>query len=251
MKRRNFVLGGAAAALPVGVAHAYIVFDPTNYVQNTISAIKTTLQEILAVKAEIDRLLQLKELIKSTISAGPEALAKMAGLDLQLGDLAKILDIGQKIHGVLGSGKTFGERITALYGAFGGDFKSFVKTQAEQALRGNERARAMFEEAQSIAGSIKDVANIRKQVLQAAGAAVGQTGAIQVNTGMLDVLVGEQQKMNSMMAAVLRDMAEDKGQKSAEAKVSAESGADWFGKYFKRSEAGMVFRRSGSTGAAQ
>jgi P-type conjugative transfer protein TrbJ len=209
--------------LAPAVSNALIVFDPSNFAQNSITAVKQVFQEIKSITAEIHRLQQLKQLIQSNNPMAIGNIAKIAGIDANIKDLNSILSTSQRVYGIVDSNQKWTDKMMGVYAASGQTFESFMKDYGKRAQLGDARAQAMFDQQKAINDNLAAVSQQRQQAIAAANNSKGTVEALQANSAMLDILVSQSQQLNSAMATQLREAANAQAQKNADDKNAADA----------------------------
>ena len=171
-------------------AFAFVVFDPSNWIQNNSSA-------IAAVRNEINTAQGLVQQIKSAIATA-KSVSKLSDLS-NLADIRQAMTLFnslQNIDSQLGStlqrNQALTQDLVSQYGASGMPWNQFIANQ--QKLRADERA-ATLARYDNINSSLADTAAKRSQIVTQLGAVQGQTEALQTLGAALDVIIGQNQQI--------------------------------------------------------
>lgn len=185
-----------------------VVFDPSNFSKNTITAVQQ-------VNAQIDQVKQLQEQIKSN-------MANFAGKDIA--DLKREYD---KVKGVYDSAKDLQNTLLGvrqnfdnLKATFGAgnylDFKSMALAIGERAKAGDAVAKNLYDNSRQAQEQMKDSYERHQKIVNQASNVQGVTEATQATTAAVGVLIQQNNTLLSMMAADQTKKAVDTAQATAE-----------------------------------
>lgn len=177
-------------------SHAqWIVFDPTNYVQNTISAVKGVLTEISTATSAVQNVKQTIELIRSTASL--EGLAQLAGLEDELMLYEDIKNTDGQLKGLIDNTTHMYQDLASQYGASNFSFQEFMNRRTQNDIAG---AQSQLDKYKAVTESIDSVNKRRERLLSRVQNATGQTQATQAVSAQLDILIGMNQQFMSMLS---------------------------------------------------
>lgn len=177
-------------------AHAFVVFDPTNLVQNSTSA-------AAAVKNEINTATILIKQIESTIAlarslASVKNLASLTGLEKELALYQDLKQASMQLASIVDESQRLSTSLQSQYGASSLSFKDF----SDQKSRSNAATdSAMAAQYRTVTASMSEVAQRRRQIVGQLQNSEGQTAALQAVGAAIDVLIGQNQQVISTMSA--------------------------------------------------
>lgn len=211
---------GLAAAFVAASTPAFAqwaVFDPTNWVENSASA-------VAAARTEFNTYQTLKQQIDSTISAARSVnklsdIGSMANIKQAMTLFNSLQNIDSQLASTLQRNQTLTQNLVSQYGASGMPWNEFVANQ--QSIKSAERA-ATLARYDNINASLADTAAKRSQIVTQLGAVQGQTEALQTLGAALDVIIGQnQQIIMALKANSMTDVNSADHQAQADAQVRA------------------------------
>jgi P-type conjugative transfer protein TrbJ len=207
---KHLATGIAFSAACAPAFAQWAVFDPTNWIQNYASATTAVKQEITTAKTLVQETQTAINMAKSV-----KGMADLDGLaqvkeslrmykDLQALDTRLERDFQQSAE--------LTERVTAKYGASDMSWEEYTKSsnQIERQQRDSSAQRY-----RAINASIEQTSRQRQAIVSKLGSVQGQTEAMQTLGAAIDVLIGQNQQIISILAA---------NNKVAETKLDLEAG---------------------------
>jgi hypothetical protein len=193
LKIKKFVCSVSLAAAFVAAstpAFAFIVFDPSNWVQNNSSA-------IAAVRNEINTAQALVQQIRSAIATAKSVsklsdLSNIANIQQAMNLYNSLQNIDSQLGSTLQRNQALTQDLVSQYGASGMPWDQFIANQ--QKIRADERA-ATLARYDNINASLADTAAKRSQIVTQLGSVQGQTEALQTLGAALDVIIGQNQQI--------------------------------------------------------
>lgn len=193
---KHLVAGIALSAATLPAFAQWAVFDPTNFGQNYLTATSSVKNELTTAKSLIQETQTALNMAKSVAGMGNlEDLAKVQQSlqlykDLQSVDTLLERDFTQS--------SALTQRLTAQYGAsdmsWGDYLKSSSQLQQQQLDSSAQRYRA-------INASMEQTASQRQAIVSKLASVQGQTEAMQTLGAAIDVLIGQNQQIISILAA--------------------------------------------------
>lgn len=184
-----------------------IVFDPTNYVQNTIAAVQAVRHEALMVSDALTQARQLYAMYQQLKALG------QGNFDRQLDELTRDIAAAvayraanESVYGALREQGAYAEQVRTLYGASkeAVSWGSWIRREAEMAQRGDARARLLFDQADRIFGEVERT-NERRRALQGQLATTeGTHQAVQTTNQYLDTITAQNGTLQSAIAAQMQ-----------------------------------------------
>lgn len=195
------ILKSVAAALALASASIpaiaqWAVIDPTNLIQNYISAIANIEMEISAAESVFQQ-------TKTAIDTA-KSIKRMVGVE-GISDLNNSLRLYrqlQNIDGQIGSDLKAAteavDRLSAQYGASNQSWGEFTRSRDGVIKGQRENAAKRFA---AINASLEANASQRQSVLSQINTVEGQTQATQALGASLDIIIGQNQQLIGMLAA--------------------------------------------------
>lgn len=226
LSRRFFlVIVGMTLAGSVG---AKIVFDPSNFGQNAVTAAKAVRTEINTATAAIQSVQQTIELIKSTTSI--DGLARLAGLDKELRLYRDLVNTNQQLVSAVDQSRNLYQNLSAQYGASDFSWKAFLDGRARVDVT---YAESLLNQYEAVNRAIESTNSRREAILQQAQTVSGQLGATQTVSAQVDILIGQNQQIMGLLAT---QIANDPAKQKHDAGMKQRLGAREYDDYQRRLE---------------
>lgn len=175
------------------------VFDPTNFVQNYTSAVAAVKQEITAAKQLIQETQSAVNMAKSVKSiANLEGIAQVKEA-LNLYKQLKAVD--SRLENDFQQSADLTERISAKYGASGMSWSDYLNSRSQLDKQQRDTAAQRY---RAINASIEQTSQQRQAIVSKLGSVQGQTEAMQTLGASIDVLIGQNQQIISILASTNR-----------------------------------------------
>jgi P-type conjugative transfer protein TrbJ len=211
MTRPLFKTLFAAGLLAASVqAHAILVFDPSNWTQNYLTAFQTA-------KQLSEQITQTQQQIKLVLDSA--RMSKQLADYNQLGpkiDQYKLLQEAQAANQTymqtLGNADSFVSDVVAHYGASGftGSMTDYLAHQARSAQLGQNSAQALFQAQQNTVAALKAASTRRKEALAKIGPLDGITQVGQAITAQNDNTIEVLQTIAQIQATQANVTAEQR-----------------------------------------
>lgn len=175
------------------------VFDPTNFVQNYTSAVAAVKQEITAAKQliqETQSAINMAKSVKSIVNLEGIAQVKEA---LNLYKQLKAVD--SRLENDFQQSADLTERISAKYGASGMSWSDYLNSRSQLEKQQRDTAAQRY---RAINASLEQTAQQRQAIVSKLGSVQGQTEAMQALGASIDVLIGQNQQIISILASTNR-----------------------------------------------
>ena len=186
MFKKIFLASTLVVALHSTTAAALVVYDPSVHYQTTFASIKATAMEIKTIKANINRLKQLAENLKSNKGMAIADLAQLAGVENSVTRGMDVLRAAQDVNNALrGQGNTL-EKVMSVWGASSRSWTSMSAMIADQAKYKKATAKALDDESTAALNAVNSAIAKRREILAKSGAVEGSTAAVQAATAMLE-----------------------------------------------------------------
>lgn len=198
-KLKHIIVGVAACTMSLHASAIFgsgIVWDPTNWIQNNSQALSGVKTEINTAKTLIQQTQTAINMAKSV-----KGMADMDGLaqvkealkmykDLQALDTRLERDLQQSAE--------LTERVTARYGASDMSWEEYTKSSTQLERQQRESSAQRY---RAINASIEQTSRQRQAIVSKLGSVQGQTEAMQTLGAAIDVLIGQNQQIISILAA--------------------------------------------------
>lgn len=207
-KRLVIAIACCAAVAPAFAQWA--VFDPSNWIQNNTSALNS-------VKTEINTAKGLIQQTQTAIAAARsiKAIADMDGLAQvkeALGLYQELKAVDSRLEQNFKQSADLTERVTSKYGASDMSWQEYMNSTSQIEKQQRDTSAQRYS---AINASIEQTSRQRQAIVSKLGAVQGQTEAMQTLGAAIDVLIGQNQQIISILAA---------NNKVAETKQALETG---------------------------
>lgn len=194
--RKLALLTSIMATVPSAHAFFGVVFDPTNWMQNTASAVAAVKNEVNTYHALIEQANTAMHMARSTSSL--KNLASLAGVQEVAKLYTALRDVDNQLGLTLERNQALTQNTIAQYGASNQSWQQFLS--AKSSIAADER-RATTERFRAVNASLQDTAQRREQIVGQLASVQGQTEAMQALGASLDVLIGQNQQIIMAMQA--------------------------------------------------
>lgn len=208
-----------ALTIPIASHAQWVVVDPTNLIQNTITAVESVINEINQVK-------QLQEMVKGNLSG--LNIPGFSDFVAQARQIAALVDSAQKLKSVIGDAQSSVVNIQSMYGA--GSYRSFSEFAADIARRkavGERVATNVFRAAEEADQEIVAASAAHQKIAASLAGVSGVTEATQATASAVGVLIQQNQSVLSMMSAAAKAQGAAAARKDAEEEAANKSLADY------------------------
>ncbi|MGT2460243.1 hypothetical protein ACU4GI_47025 (plasmid) [Cupriavidus basilensis] len=217
----------AAPIAHAGGAGGGIVFDPTNWIQNTATAVSTVKQEVIAVQ-NAARLAQMLIDGRKMVQLRDLGISDLAQAEQMVSQIGRLNGADDALLQALGKKSDFIGDVTALYGASqSSNFGSFVSGITQRAALGNANAANLINKHEALNQSIQVTQQKRLRIANEIGNVPGATQAIQVATAALDTLIEQNQVQSAAVSAQLASAAKKEAADTARARGADQSASDY------------------------
>jgi type IV secretion system protein TrbJ len=189
------------AAIVLGAASVpalaqWAVFDPTNWIQNYLSATTSVKQEITTAKTLIQETQTAINMAKSV--KGMADLEGLAQAKQALTLYKELQDLDSRLERDFQRSSELTERVTAKYGASDMSWEEYMTSS--NALERQQRD-SSAQRYRAINASMEQTSRQRQAIVSKLGSVQGQTEAMQTLGAAIDVLIGQNQQIISILAA--------------------------------------------------
>lgn len=217
--KKMFSAAALAAALGLSVvpstANAWIVFDPTNWIENAITAADSLLTEWNTYEDLVQNTQQTMTMIQSLSSM--QGIANVAGLSDEYALYTQLAQTASDLYSTVQSAQNLYTDLQAQYGASNFTWQNFLNNRNSVS---GARVSSMLGQFQNVQQEIQRV-SARRQVLlqkaQDAGANQSMMQITQVTSAQLDMISGQLQQVASTLSNKMADdAAQEKDQIQAD-----------------------------------
>jgi P-type conjugative transfer protein TrbJ len=203
--------GALALTLPAQPAGAIVVFDPSNYAQNVLTAARA-LQQINNQITALER--QAQSLINQAKNLASLPFSSLQATQAQI----------QRTQQLLGQAQRLAYDVEQIDQVYKTQYRGGAVSASDQALIGNAQARwansvAAFEDALKVqAGAVGNIDGARTQMSQLVGASQSASGALQAAQAGNQMLALQSQQLadlTALLAAQGRAQSLDAAQRAA------------------------------------
>lgn len=198
-KIKHIILGIAACTMSLHASAIFgsgVVWDPTNWIQNNSTALASVKTEISTGKALIQQTQSAIAMARSV-----KGIADMDGL-AQVKEALKLYTelqlVDRRLENDLQQSAELTERVTAKYGASDMSWEEYMKSSSQLEKQQRESSAQRY---RAINASIDQTSRQRQAIVSKLGSVQGQTEAMQTLGAAIDVLIGQNQQIISILAA--------------------------------------------------
>ena len=193
---KHLVVGVALAVSGMPAFAQWAVFDPTNFVQNYSQALSGIKNEINTAKTLIQETQTAVNMAKSV-----KGLEDMDGL-AQAKEALKLYKDLKAVDSLLEKdfqqSAELTERVASKYGASDMSWNEYLNNRSELEKQQRETSAQRY---RAINASIEHTSQQRQAIVGKLGAVQGQTEAMQTLGAAIDVLIGQNQQIISILAS--------------------------------------------------
>lgn len=212
----------AALLTSLGLASALTVFDPSNFSKNVVTASNSIRTEINTATSAIQSVRHTIELVKSTASL--DGIARLAGLQEELGLYRSLVDTNRELLGAVDQSRNLYQNLSAQYGASNFSWKAFLDGRATGNL---QQAQILLNKYESVNRAIASTNGRRENLLQAVQNATGETAATQGLSAQIDILIGQNQQVMSLLATQVAQSGMEKKENATKAQHESNEYQDY------------------------
>jgi P-type conjugative transfer protein TrbJ len=228
---RRFFLTSIAASLGTcymaPASAQFVVFDPANFVQTTITAIKQVAAYALQIK-------QWEEIIKSNMAKLAD-LEGILSMEMAGGIASSLLGYTTQLEDTLKDGLQVADTLKSWYGASKKSPEEFMKSLAKQKASGDQRVSTLLDHFQATGAAIQESHTSLQKIGNNLSKINGPTEGLQAVAASIGILVKQQSSIMSFMQLEILDKAQDQAKKNQ----SIEGHEVWEANYKKRMDAAI------------
>lgn len=220
-KSRQIILGISMLIISFSASAQFggVVYDPSNWLQNNSSALSNVKNEINTAKALIQQTQTALNMAKSI--KGVTDMAGLAQITESLAQYRQLQSVDNRLQLDFQQSAALTDSMTAGYGASNMSWTDYMASRRNLEQQQRETSAQRYS---AINASIEQTSRQRQAIVSKLGSVGGQTEAMQTLGASIDVLIGQNQQIISILAANGRvaemkqaDTETDKTKRDAEA----------------------------------
>jgi hypothetical protein len=193
----------AAVLLTAGLAARAqeVVFDPTNFAQNLITAAKAVAGEVYQDTNIVYQYKMMANQLLQATNLNPGAMS--AQMNLINGDISATnayVNNSQALYGNLNNASAWIGQVQSMASASGKTPQQWLNDENTLAQNGNTAALNLFQQGSSIAQQTQTLASRRQQLQQQLNASQTQQQTASLTTHYLDILASQNSSLMSLAA---------------------------------------------------
>jgi hypothetical protein len=221
MTRKLFRTVAAAAVMTFGVAqqsHAQLaVIDPTNLIQNTLSAIGAVKGEVYQDTNIAYQYQMMLNQLKQATNLNPAAMLAQANtITDDLSTLTKYTDTMKSLYGGLQSNAEYATKVQALITQSGKSTTQWFNDQATLISNNDQTAKQLFQQGNDVISHVSVLAKRRQEIQDQLNMSPTAEATAQLTTHMLDIVASQNGDMLKMMATKQQADSVVQAQKTAD-----------------------------------
>lgn len=207
--------------LPLSAAHALIVFDPTNFAKNTVTAAEAVKSEIYQNTNLIYQYQMMLNQLKQATNLNPAAMLSQAQtISSDISGLSKYTDGLKSLYGGLQSNAQYLTKVVSLVTQSGKTPQQWLNDQSTLLQNNDTTAKQLFQQGNDVISHVGVLAKRRQEIQDQLNLSPTQQATAELTTHMLDIVSSQNGDMLTMMAAKQQSDAVDKQAQVANAQAS-------------------------------
>jgi type IV secretion system protein TrbJ len=208
--------------LPLSAAHAWgIVFDPTNFAKNTVTAAEAVKSEIYQNTNLVYQYQMMLNQLKQATDLNPAAMLSQAQtISSDISSLSKYTDGLKSLYGGLQSNAQYLTKVVSLVTQSGKTPQQWLSDQSTLLQSNDATAKQLFQQGNDVISHVGVLAKRRQEIQDQLNLSPTQEATAQLTTHMLDIVSSQNGDMLTMMAAKQQSDAVDTQAKVADAAAS-------------------------------
>ncbi|MDE3021170.1 MAG: hypothetical protein KGI54_04860 [Pseudomonadota bacterium] len=213
------IAGGGPSA-----AGSSLVFDPTNYIKNTLTAQTAVQEEQQLVQQYITQLQQLALQKANSIGLSQQQLnVSQTALQNQIVQYSDYNNSLKNLYGSLGGANQYMNNVQSMVSASNLSEQDWYDREQSLASQGNAQATVLFNQGQSVIGQVNDDMAVRAQLQSSLQGSPGLNKTMSTTTQYLDLVSEQNAQALQIMAA--REQNDAVKQSIQDSREKAESSA--------------------------
>lgn len=196
----------ATAALTLGLmsqAHATLpVIDPTNLIQNTMTAIGAVKGEVYQDTNLVYQYQMMLNQLKQATNLNPSAmLAQATSITNDISSLTKYTDTLKSLYGGLQSNAEYATKVQALITQSGKTPAQWFSDQSTLISNNDKTAKQLFQMGNDVISHVSTLAKRRQEIQDQLNMSPTAEATAQLTTHLLDIVASQNSDMLQMMAS--------------------------------------------------
>ncbi|OWJ56248.1 type VI secretion protein [Paraburkholderia caledonica] len=196
----------ATAALTFGLmsqAHAQLaVIDPTNLIQNTMTAIGAVKGEVYQDTNLVYQYQMMLNQLKQATNLNPSAmLAQATSITNDISSLTKYTDTLKSLYGGLQSNAEYATKVQALITQSGKTPAQWFSDQSTLISNNDKTAKQLFQMGNDVISHVSTLAKRRQEIQDQLNMSPTAEATAQLTTHLLDIVASQNSDMLQMMAS--------------------------------------------------
>jgi P-type conjugative transfer protein TrbJ len=206
MTKKLLRTAAATAALTLGFAqqsHATLpVIDPTNLIQNTMTAIGAVKGEVYQDTNIMYQYQMMLNQLKQATNLNPSAmLAQATSITNDISSLSKYTDTLKSLYGGLQSNAEYATKVQALITQSGKTPAQWFSDQSTLISNNDKTAKQLFQMGNDVVSHVSTLAKRRQEIQDQLNMSPTAEATAQLTTHLLDIVASQNSDMLQMMAA--------------------------------------------------
>jgi len=203
-----------------------IVFDPTNFSQNILTAMHTLAQEQLEIQAAVRQVQMLANSVKNAGNTvqNLSGINSITGADRTISGLMAQWNVDSSLINQLGGQGNFVQGVMAQYAAnpTAGSFTSYVQNLANQSAAGQQNATSLIANYTNMSSELQKTMQQRQSIAAQNSGALGTNDSIAITNASLDNIAEINQATLQGIQTLVRQAAYKQSVDTANAQSSLE-----------------------------
>jgi type IV secretion system protein TrbJ len=227
LSAKRFLATGLTALVlsaAAGTANAWdIVFDPSNYAQNVVTAAKAVQGEIYQdTNIVYQYQMELNQLKQATRAPIASLQAQYSSLTSDIGAMNGYINNLQGLYGNLQSGQAWVSNVQALAAASGKSAQQYLNDQITLAGQGNQEAINRFQNANTIATHSQQLMQRRQQLQDSINSNPTAEAAAENTSQYLDLVSSQNNDLLQLQIQAAQAAAQKQGVEAAQQSQNAQ-----------------------------
>ena len=201
-----------------------VVFDPTNYVQNTVSAVQSVMMELQMVEDYMLQVQKYKAMVQNMKNLPDDTMNQMAAIvnDDQMA-YQNYRNVLKDMQGDLSDMRKFMDDVFARRAASNLTWDQWMEREQNLARLGHKQSRATFTTADKLVKKIDDDMRKRATLQNRIQMSEGVQQSAQITNQYLDMIAGQNAQLQQLAALDVSAQARKNEDEAAQRKSSAEA----------------------------
>ncbi|MFP3647083.1 type VI secretion protein [Paraburkholderia sp. SIMBA_054] len=197
------------------------VFDPTNFIQNTLTAMGAVKGEVYQDTNLAYQYQMMLNQLKQAANLNPAAMAAQAStISGDIDRLNKYTDTMKALYGGLQSNAQYATKVQALITQSGKSTTQWFNDQATLISNNDQTAKQLFQQGNDVISHVSVLAKRRQEIQDQLNMSPTAEATAQLTTHMLDIVASQNSDMLQMMATKQQADSVVQAQKTADDQAS-------------------------------